>query len=118
MAGRGHAPKDPSTRRRRNRPDELAVVTSDGQIHGPELPEGIDWPDATRDWWGTWRSAPQAQAFTDTDWSFLLDTAILHMEFWDGDRSVAGGAVAGCEVRCHPGGPGATEDDRGRAYGR
>lgn len=108
MAGRGPAPKDPSTRRRRNRPDELAVVTSDGQMHGPELPEGIDWPDATRDWWGTWRSAPQAQAFTDTDWSFLLDTAILHMEFWDGDRSVAG------ELRLRAAKFGATPEDRAR----
>lgn len=110
MAGRGPAPKDSHARARdtARRKAAVVIVQSDGQIHGPELPEGIDWPDATRDWWGTWRSAPQAQAFTDTDWSFLLDTAILHMEFWDGDRSVAG------ELRLRAAKFGATPEDRAR----
>lgn len=108
MAGRGPAPKDPGERRRRNRPDELTVVQPDAVERGPELPEGIDWPDATRAWWETWRQAPQAQTFTDTDWSFLLDTAILHMEFWDGDRSVA------AELRLRTAKFGATPEDRAR----
>lgn len=108
MAGRGPAPKDPSARRRRNLPNELAMVSADGQNHGPDLPEGIDWPDATRDWWETWRKAPQAKLFTDTDWSFLLDTAVLHMEFWDGDRSVA------AELRLRAAKFGATPEDRAR----
>ena len=110
MAGRGPAPKATHSRARdtARRASPVVVVTSDGQLHGPELPEGIDWPDATRDWWGTWRSAPQAQAFTDTDWSFLLDTAVLHMEFWDGDRSVA------AELRLRAAKFGATPEDRAR----
>lgn len=109
MAGRGPAPKNPDERRRRNTPEsELTIVASDGKTHGPELPDGIDWPDATRDWWTTWRKCAQASTFTDTDWSFLLDTAILHMEFWDGDRSVAG------ELRLRAAKFGATPEDRAR----
>jgi len=108
MAGRGPAPKDPGARVRRNLSEPLAIVQSDGVIHGPELPDGRDWPDATRDWWKTWRTAPQASTFTDTDWSFLLDTAVLHMAFWDGDRAVAG------ELRLRAAKFGATPEDRAR----
>lgn len=110
MAGRGPAPKDALARPRdqRRRDADLTIVENDGATRGPELPDGIDWPDATRDWWETWRAAPQAQTFTDTDWSFLLDTAILHMEFWDGDRSVA------AELRLRAAKFGATPEDRAR----
>lgn len=108
MAGRGPAPKDPSERRRRNAAPETVKLAADGKSHGPDLPADIDWPDATRAWWGTWRTSAQAQTFTDTDWSFLLDTAILHMEFWDGDRSVA------AELRLRAAKFGATPEDRAR----
>ena len=111
MAGRGPAPKETSSRardqRRRKESGTLAVVP-DAEIRGPELPENVDWPDATLAWWETWRKSPQAQTFTDTDWSFLLDTAILHMEFWDGDRSVAP------ELRLRAAKFGATPEDRAR----
>lgn len=86
----------------------MTVVEADDALRGPDLPDVIDWPDATREWWETWRRAPQAQTFTDTDWSFLLDTAVLHMEFWDGDRSVA------AELRLRAAKFGATPEDRAR----
>lgn len=108
MAGRGPAPKDVSQRRRRNATKPVAVVTVDGGSHGPDLPDSVDWPDATRAWWRTWQTCAQAATFTDTDWSFLLDTAILHMEFWDGDRSVA------AELRLRAAKFGATPEDRQR----
>jgi len=108
MAGRGPAPKDPDARRRRNTSGPVEVVKADGVEHGPGLPDDIDWPDATRAWWHTWRVSAQAQTFTDTDWSFLLDTAVLHMEFWDGDRSVA------AELRLRAAKFGATPEDRAR----
>jgi hypothetical protein len=68
----------------------------------------VDWPDQTLDWWQTWRSCAQASTFTDTDWSFLLDTAVLHMAFWDGDHSVAS------ELRLRAAKFGATPEDRAR----
>ena len=108
MAGRGPAPKDPAERRRRNEPEPLTIVEADGQAHGPELPDTYDWPAATLAWWETWRTAPQASTFTDTDWSFLVDTAVLHAEFWLGDRSVA------AELRLRAAKFGATPEDRAR----
>lgn len=110
MAGRGPAPKETRSRARdqRRRGDELTVVEADGELHGPELPDDLDWPDATREWWRIWRVSPQARTFTETDWSFLLDTAVLHMEFWDGDRSVAS------ELRLRAAKFGATPEDRAR----
>jgi hypothetical protein len=108
VAGRGPAPKDPAERRRRNLPAELTVVIPDGEIHGPELPDSLEWPSATVEWWATWRRSAQAQTFTDTDWSFLVDTAILHAEYWLGDRSVA------AELRLRVAKFGATPEDRAR----
>jgi hypothetical protein len=108
MAGRGPAPKDRSQVRRRNAVEPLTVVTADGSKHGVELPETHEWPDSTVAWWETWRTCAQASTFTDTDWSFLLDTAVLHAEFWMGDRSVA------AELRLRVAKFGATPEDRAR----
>jgi hypothetical protein len=108
MGGRGPAPKDPSERRRRNVTPELVLVAPDDQVRGPELPDGYEWPDETRSWWQHWRESPQAQTFIETDWSFLLDTALLHADLWLGDRSVAG------ELRLRVAKFGVTAEDRRR----
>ena len=108
MAGRGPAPKDPAERRRRNAEQPMTLVAADGERRGPELPGTHEWPTATLGWWETWRVSPQASTFTDTDWSFLLDTAVLHAEFWLGDRSVA------AELRLRSAKFGATPEDRAR----
>lgn len=110
MAGRGPAPKNSRSRPRddRRRQAEITVVSADGQEHGPELPESFEWPPQTVEWWKTWRTSPQAQKFTDTDWSFLLDTAVLHAEFWLGNRALAG------ELRLRAAKFGATPEDRAR----
>jgi hypothetical protein len=86
----------------------MTVVASDGKVHGPDLPDSHEWPAATLAWWQTWRTSAQASTFTDTDWSFLLDTAVLHAEFWLGDRSVA------AELRLRAAKFGATPEDRAR----
>lgn len=110
MAGKGPAPKETLSRERdqRRRDAQAVSVAPDGELRGPDLPEGIDWPDVTLDWWDTWRRSPMAQTFTDTDWSFLLDTAQLHMRFWDGESKVAG------ELRLRQAKFGATPEDRAR----
>lgn len=109
MAGRGPAPKDPAKRRRRNAdPIPTTVLAEDGQLRGPELPAGYDWPAQTQAWWQTWRESPQAQTLTKTDWDFLLDTALLHAELWSGNGSVAS------EVRLRVAKFGATPEDRAR----
>jgi len=108
MAGRGPAPKDPALRRRRNKSAPVEVVAADGGVHGPELPDTHEWPAATLAWWETWRSSALAARFTDTDWSFLLDTAVLHADFWLGNRGVAS------ELRLRVAKFGATPEDRAR----
>lgn len=108
MAGRGPAPKDPSQRRRMNKPEPVTVITADGELHGPELPDTHEWPEATLAWWETWRKSAMAPRFTDTDWSFLLDTAVLHAEFWMGDRKLA------AELRLRVAKFGGTVEDRAR----
>jgi hypothetical protein len=108
MGARGPVPKDPSERIRRNITTPLATVTPDGVERGPELPDGYEWPSETCRWWQHWREAPQSQTFLDTDWDYLLDTAMLHADFWMGDRSNAS------ELRQRMAKFGATADDRRR----
>lgn len=109
MPGRGPAPKPDAERRRRNKPAiPTTVVSGDGEVRGPALPAGYDWPAPTRAWWETWRSSPQATTFTDTDWGFLLDTALLHAELW------AGNAACASELRLRVAKFGATPEDRAR----
>lgn len=114
MAGRGPAPgqgaKSADERRRRNQPaaEQFEVITPDGQLHGPGLPDTHDWPDPTVAWWETWRKSAMAPKFTDTDWAFLLDTAVLHADFWLGNRALAG------ELRLRVAKFGATVEDRAR----
>ena len=109
MAGRGPAPKDPSQRRRRNAtPAPSQTLAEDGEVRGPDLPDGFDWPDPTRAWWQTWRTSAVAQAMTSTDWDFLLDTALLHADLWSGNGAVA------AELRLRVAKFGATPEDRMR----
>lgn len=118
MAGRGPAPKGTRARERDQRRDEAQVTTvvDDGEIHGPELPAmefftgelPVSWPERTLDWWDTWRRSAQAQTFTDTDWSFLIDTAVMHAHFWLGDMKIAP------ELRLRVAKFGATPEDRAR----
>ncbi|MEO5875509.1 MAG: hypothetical protein ABIS86_16965 [Streptosporangiaceae bacterium] len=107
MAGRGPAPTDPEKRRRRNaEPVPETVVAADGEIRGPDLPDTVDWQDSTVAWWDAWRRSAQAAVFTDTDWSFLLDTALLHTKLWAGESAVA------AELRLRVAKFGATPEDR------
>lgn len=115
MAGRGPAPKDPSQRRRRNAdPVPAAKVTPDGELRGPELPDGVlpdgeDWHPRTLAWWDTWRRSAQAQTFTATDWDFLLDTALMHHTMW-----LKGRWEFASELRLRAAKFGATPEDRAR----
>jgi hypothetical protein len=107
MAGRGPAPKDPDKRVRRNAdPAPVSNLAADGELRGPDLPDGMEWPHRTQRWWETWRLSPQAQTFTESDWDFLLDTALLHARMWLGDAKIA------AEVRLRVAKFGATPEDR------
>ncbi|MBN7304343.1 hypothetical protein IUQ79_20820 [Mycobacteroides abscessus subsp. bolletii] len=108
MAGRGRAPKDPSRRARRNSdPIPLRIVRVD-PVAQPDLPEDYVWHSRTREWWRVWSQSPLSNEFTSTDWSELLDAALLHTAFWNGNAKVAG------ELRLRVAKFGATPEDRAR----
>jgi hypothetical protein len=60
----------------------------------------------TERWWHTWGESPLAASFTADDWSFLLDTAILHSAMWGGDTKAA------AELRLRVAKFGQTPEDR------
>lgn len=117
MAGRGPAPKPADKRRRRNSSSTTSLV-ADGILRGSPLPRSgysvrmdgekhdFVWPEHTKAWWLNWRRSAMARVFTPADWDFLLETAVLHASFWDGDRSVAS------ELRLRVAKFGATPEDR------
>ena len=98
-------PKDPKNRARRNK--DIAPVRYIAPAHvvvKPDLPEfevqikpkdgepymvPFHWPAATRDWWAMLDHHPLMNEWFDTDWSYLLDTAMIHAAFWSGDVKVA-----------------------------
>lgn len=90
MAGRGAAPKPvlQSADRQRRRDEVTTRLVADGDVRGPELPDG-DWPQRTLDWWQNLRVSPMSQTWVDADWSFLVDTALIHAELWRGDLKMA-----------------------------
>lgn len=107
MAGRGPAPK--AERSRPNdtarRKAEFTKVADDGEMRGPDLPE-MDWHPRTVAWYATWRRSPMAQTFLDADWDFLIDTALLHTEMWNGSPGLA------AEIRLRVGKLAGTPEDR------
>lgn len=91
MAGRGPAPKQQLTRDndQARREADTIKVKDDGVLRGKPLPNQIDWHTQTKAWWLTWRRSPIAQTFTEADWDFLLDTALLHSQMWGGETKLA-----------------------------
>jgi hypothetical protein len=84
MAGRGPAPKDPNRRARGKRGEQQTILKFE-PMPQPDLPAGYHWPERTREWWAAWGRAPQAELFSETDWQFLIDTALLHAQAWNPD---------------------------------
>lgn len=107
MAGRGPAPKAERQRPSdtKARTSEMTKLATDQQLRGPDLPEG-EWHQRTVDWFSNWRRSAVAQTFVDTDWDFLIDTAVLHSEMWNGNLGHA------AELRLRVGKLAGTPEDR------
>lgn len=110
MAGRGPAPKQQHQRERdtRRRQADLVSVEYDGIVRGPEL-EGAYGPQ-TLAWYETWRKAPQAQLFEETDWLRLVLLAPIVEAYFRKPN-----AAALTEIRLNEEKLGATYVDRLRA---
>lgn len=108
MAGRGPAPV-PAGRRARGKPDPGATFIVFELGEQPDLPDDVfDWPEQTRRWWKMWADSPLSDHFMSSDWSFLLDTALLHASVWSGDLAHLP------ELRIRVAKFGATPEDRAR----
>jgi len=108
MAGRGPQPKPPGRKSGHSKDPQPTTVLRHEQTEPPDLPPGFDWPARTREWFAVWVASPQAEHFGSTDWDFLLDTAMVHAEFW------AGNVAVGAELRLRVAKFGATPEDRAR----
>lgn len=118
MPGRGPQPKDPSQRARRNKdPIPFRVIVTEPAEQPPlptfqveedgELVEFV-WPAQTQQWWRVWGESELSATFTATDWSVLVDTALIHARLWRGDVRAAS------ELRLREASFGATPADRAR----
>jgi len=107
MPGRGPAPQPERSRPNdtARRQSEFTTVAADGQVRGPDLPD-FAWHDRTVAWYETWRRSPMAATFIDADWDFLIDTAMLHTEMWNGSAGLA------AEIRLRVGKLAGTPEDR------
>jgi hypothetical protein len=86
-------------------------LTADGTLRGPDLPANFDWHERTVAWYATWRRSPMAATFIDADWDFLIDTAMLHSQMWQGETKHA------AEIRMRVGKLAGTPEDRLAAFG-
>lgn len=110
MAGRGPAPKPAHQRARTNAdPIGTTVIPFQGRADQPELPDDVDWHPRTRHWWKTWNDSPLSASFTSDDWSFLIDTALMHHAMWS-----KGQWTLAAEVRLRVAKYGQTPEDRAR----
>jgi hypothetical protein len=117
MPGRGPAPKPASRRARANKDPIPSRSLRLVRESAPELPplgpdkhgEPQEWHERTVAWWRVWADSELARDFTASDWSFLLDTALMHHNYWaNGHWTLA------AELRLRVAKFGATPEDRAR----
>lgn len=121
MAGRGPAPKPREARARRNKdtvPLKIIDLCNVKEVQ-PALPDltvpdtdgnpvPFVWPERTRQWWDMWAESPLSKDFTGADWDYLIDTALIHAQYWLGQVQLAG------ELRLRVAKFGQTPEDRQR----
>ncbi len=77
----GPAPKDPSTRSRRNKTSTNATLKADAAIVAPELPP-YEWHPMTLAWWRDLWASPMAPEYDESDRHGLFKLAMLQNDFW------------------------------------
>lgn len=79
----GPAPNPGRVRRNKDTMSPFKTLFDDGILRGPDLesisPE-FNWHPKTIQWWHRWRSSPQAQLMTDTDWDVMEVAARIYNE--------------------------------------
>lgn len=109
MPGMGPPPKPAHRRARTNADVRPATTLRFVRGEQPPLPVGFEWHERTREWWAMWGRSPQSEHFMESDWDFLLDTALMHAAMW-----AKGQWTLAAEVRLRVAKYGATPEDRAR----
>ena len=78
----GPAPKDPSTRARRNKNATAAKLKADPKVKAPTLPAAVDWHPLTLEWWADIWVSPMAPEYDDSDRHGLFMLAMVVNDFW------------------------------------
>lgn len=92
----GRPRKTEDERTRRNKPLYNEVPLQwDGLTRGPALPRSYDWCAQTKKWWNSFRRSPQAMVCHDSDWLFLLDTALIHDKIWRNAKQISAAELKG-----------------------
>lgn len=91
MAVTGRKPKPEGQKVHRNPPTHEWTEVIDEPFAGevPELPDSIGWPAGTRRWWGVICRMPHCILWSEADWQFALDTALIAKAFHEGDMRTA-----------------------------
>ena len=91
MPVRGTKPKPDGQKRNRVKPTHDWTEVLDAPFEGgPDLPtRDKGWPARTAQWWSVVRAMPHCVLWSDADWEFALDTALIAAEFHGGDMRVA-----------------------------
>lgn len=84
MPGPGPPPKEPHRRTGHRKDPNPTTRLPFKPCTPPDLPEDceFDWHPQTRAWWKVWQESPQATMMSETDWSYMLDTALMHHHMW------------------------------------
>jgi hypothetical protein len=88
----GRAPKPDGQKRNRVKPTyewtEVPDVPFNGRV--PALPKHpLGWPALTKRWWQAISRMPHCVLWTDTDWQYAIDTAVVAAAFHRGDVRAA-----------------------------
>lgn len=93
----GPAPKDPSTRRRRNREVTAVELTTRRKGRQPTIPVRKAHP-RTQAWWRAVWSSPMAGQYTDPDVEGIAMLCVVVEDFWRAESTSARNAAA-AEIR-------------------
>lgn len=108
MAITGRPPSANSRNRNPKAYDWTTVEATPFDGESPDLPRNgrKKWHPETAAWWEAVRQMPHCRLWTDTDWRFAIETAVLVDAFWRGEANRA------AELRLRAAKLGLTHEDR------
>lgn len=83
----GPPPKPANKRARRNKDlieQRVVQAVPSGQ---PGLPDDVDWPEQTLEWWSALGRLPQTAELSAVQWDHLAMIAMIHADVW-GNRNL------------------------------